>query len=32
MEYNKYEVGDIVEVEMGDTVSKYKVLDIKKKK
>lgn len=27
-----HEVGDIVEVEMGDTVSKYKVLDIKKKK
>ena len=25
-----HEVGDIVEVEMGDTVSKYKVLDIKK--
>ena len=27
-----HEVGDSVEVEMGDTVSKYKVLDIKKKK
>ena len=27
-----HEVGDIVEVEMGDTVSKYKVLDIKKNK
>ena len=27
-----HEVGDIVEVEMGDTVSKYKVLHIKKKK
>ena len=26
-----HEVGDIVEVEMGDTVSKYKVLDIKKR-
>lgn len=27
-----HEIGDIVEVEMGDVVSKYKVLDIKKKK
>ena len=26
------EIGDIVEVEMGDAVTKYKVLDIKKKK
>ena len=27
-----HEIGDEVEVEMGETVSKYKVLDIKKKK
>lgn len=27
-----HEIGDVVEVEMGDVVSKYKVLDIKKKK
>lgn len=27
-----HEIGDTVEVEMGDTVSKYKVLDIKKTK
>lgn len=27
-----HEIGDIVEVEMGDTVSKYEILDIKKKK
>lgn len=27
-----HEIGDVVEVTMGDVVSKYKVLDIKKKK
>lgn len=27
-----HEIGDVVEVEMGDTVSKYEILDIKKRK
>ena len=27
-----HEIGDVVEVEMGDAVAKYKVLDIKKRK
>ena len=27
-----HEIGDVVEVEMGDSISKYKILDIKKKK
>ena len=27
-----HEIGDVVEVEMGEVVSKYKVIDIKKKK
>ena len=27
-----HEIGDVIEVAMGDVVSKYKVLDIKKKK
>lgn len=27
-----HEIGDEVEVEMGDTISKYRVIDIKKKK